>query len=134
MQRARRAGPLAACQLAACAGARSPRPRRTRTHTAPARRSWFTTVAPLVFVLTVNAVKEGYDDACRHRNDKQVNNRRVLMLDEAAGEVPVFWKDIVAGDFIKARARSAGRTLHDKRRAARPAAADRLPRLCTRQH
>jgi phospholipid-translocating ATPase/phospholipid-transporting ATPase len=29
--------------------------------------SWFTTVAPLVFVLAVNAIKEGYDDVQRHR-------------------------------------------------------------------
>lgn len=69
----------------------------------PPPRSWFTTVAPLVFVLAVNAVKEGYDDVCRHRNDSQINNRIVLMLDEAAGEVPVFWKDVVAGDLIKVR-------------------------------
>jgi len=52
-------------------------------------------------VLAVNAVKEGYDDACRHRNDTQINNRRVLMLDRGAGEVSVFWKDVVAGDLIK---------------------------------
>ncbi|KIY95371.1 ATPase, class I, type 8B, member 2 [Monoraphidium neglectum] len=65
--------------------------------------SWFTTVAPLVFVLAVNAVKEGYDDACRHRNDTQINNRRVIMLDGEAGEVLVYWKDVVAGDLIKAR-------------------------------
>jgi hypothetical protein len=29
--------------------------------------SLFTTVAPLVFVLAVNAIKEGYDDVQRHR-------------------------------------------------------------------
>lgn len=67
----------------------------------PLARSWFTTVAPLVFVLAVNAIKEGYDDACRHRNDTQINNRRVIMLDGRAGEVSVYWKDIVAGDLIK---------------------------------
>jgi len=39
--------------------------------------SWFTTVAPLVFVLTVNAVKEGFDDYTRHKNDRQVNNKLV---------------------------------------------------------
>lgn len=31
--------------------------------------SLFTTVAPLVFVLAVNAIKEGYDDVHRHRCD-----------------------------------------------------------------
>lgn len=64
--------------------------------------SWFTTVAPLVFVLAVNAIKEGYDDVNRHKNDNQINNRQVLMLTEQ-GEAPVFWKDVVAGDLIKVR-------------------------------
>ena len=52
-------------------------------------------------MLAVNAVKEGYDDACRHRNDAQVNNRVVLLLDKERGEVPVFWKDVVEGDLLK---------------------------------
>lgn len=47
--------------------------------------SWFTTVAPLVFVLAVNAIKEGYDDVHRHRNDSQVNNRKVILLTADAG-------------------------------------------------
>lgn len=76
----------------------------TRADAPTPARSWFTTVAPLVFVLAVNAIKEGYDDACRHRNDSQINNRRVLMLDAEQGEVSVFWKDVVAGDLIKVRA------------------------------
>ncbi|KAF8063036.1 ATP8B4 [Scenedesmus sp. PABB004] len=65
--------------------------------------SWFTTVAPLVFVLAVNAIKEGYDDVHRHRNDSGVNNRTVLLLSAASGEAEVAWKDVVAGDLIKVR-------------------------------
>jgi len=45
--------------------------------------SWFTTVAPLVFVLAVNAVKEGYDDFNRHKNDQQINNRTVRCCSHA---------------------------------------------------
>jgi hypothetical protein len=41
--------------------------------------SWFTTVAPLVFVLAVNAIKEGYDDVHRHRYDKSKPLRAALM-------------------------------------------------------
>lgn len=73
--------------------------------------SWFTTVAPLVFVLAVNAIKEGYDDVHRHKNDNQINNREVLRLDLARshtdekGQVKTFWKDVVAGDLIKVRLR-----------------------------
>uniref|UniRef100_A0A383WKY7 Phospholipid-transporting ATPase n=1 Tax=Tetradesmus obliquus TaxID=3088 RepID=A0A383WKY7_TETOB len=69
--------------------------------------SWFTTVAPLVFVLAVNAIKEGYDDVHRHRNDNQVNNRKVILLSQQ-GDVDqqqeVTWKDVVAGDLLKVRA------------------------------
>jgi magnesium-transporting ATPase (P-type) len=42
--------------------------------------SWFTTVAPLVFVLAVNAAKEAYDDVGRHRSDAATNARRVQVL------------------------------------------------------
>eukprot|EP00878_Enallax_costatus_P011256 GHUV01011753.1.p1 GENE.GHUV01011753.1~~GHUV01011753.1.p1 ORF type:complete len:201 (+),score=64.28 GHUV01011753.1:211-813(+) len=69
--------------------------------------SWFTTVAPLVFVLAVNAIKEGYDDVHRHKNDNQINNREVLRLDlsrshaDGKGQVNTFWKDVVAGDLLK---------------------------------
>ena len=52
-------------------------------------------------MLAVNAVKEGYDDACRHRNDAQVNGRGVIMLDADRGEVAVAWKDVVEGDLLK---------------------------------
>eukprot|EP00775_Hariotina_reticulata_P007204 gene7204-7418_t len=66
--------------------------------------SWFTTVAPLVFVLAVNAIKEGYDDVHRHRNDNQINNRHVLLLSQDREEHEIYWKDVVAGDLIKVRA------------------------------
>jgi magnesium-transporting ATPase (P-type) len=63
--------------------------------------SWFTTVAPLVFVLAVNAIKEGYDDVHRHKNDNQINNRHVLLLSNDREEHEIYWKDVVAGDLIK---------------------------------
>ncbi|KAJ3604956.1 hypothetical protein NHX12_027007 [Muraenolepis orangiensis] len=42
--------------------------------------SWFTTVVPLLLVLSVTAAKDASDDINRHRSDKQVNNRRVDVL------------------------------------------------------
>ncbi|XP_010781900.1 probable phospholipid-transporting ATPase IM, partial [Notothenia coriiceps] len=42
--------------------------------------SWFTTVVPLVLVLTVTAAKDATDDINRHRSDNQVNNRKVKVL------------------------------------------------------
>uniref|UniRef100_A0AAX7TFR4 Phospholipid-transporting ATPase n=1 Tax=Astatotilapia calliptera TaxID=8154 RepID=A0AAX7TFR4_ASTCA len=39
--------------------------------------SWFTTAVPLVFVLSISAVKDANDDINRHKCDRQVNNRKV---------------------------------------------------------
>uniref|UniRef100_A0A8C8I5N1 Phospholipid-transporting ATPase n=1 Tax=Oncorhynchus tshawytscha TaxID=74940 RepID=A0A8C8I5N1_ONCTS len=39
--------------------------------------SWFTTVVPLVLVLSMTMAKDGSDDINRHRCDRQVNNRKV---------------------------------------------------------
>jgi phospholipid-translocating ATPase/phospholipid-transporting ATPase len=47
--------------------------------------SWFTTVAPLVFVLAVNAIKEGYDDVHRHRCD--TTHQPLQAVDMAASDV-----------------------------------------------
>ena len=61
---------------------------------------WSTTVAPLVGVLTVNAVKEGYDDYFRHKSDKEVNNREVNVLRGNAFDKK-FLKDLLVGDIIR---------------------------------
>ncbi|KAL2500320.1 phospholipid-transporting ATPase 1-like [Forsythia ovata] len=52
---------------------------------------------PLLFVLTVTAVKDGYEDWRRHRSDKNENNREALVLQ--SGEFhPKRWKKIQAGE------------------------------------
>ncbi|XP_055781025.1 phospholipid-transporting ATPase ID-like isoform X2 [Salvelinus fontinalis] len=38
--------------------------------------SWFTTIVPLVLVLSITAVKDATDDYFRHKSDNQVNNRK----------------------------------------------------------
>ncbi|CAL8134312.1 unnamed protein product [Orchesella dallaii] len=40
----------------------------------------FTAVSPLAFVIFVTAVKQGYEDWLRHKNDDQVNNRPVRVI------------------------------------------------------
>ncbi|KAJ6664063.1 hypothetical protein lerEdw1_008278 [Lerista edwardsae] len=62
--------------------------------------SWFTTIVPLVLVLTVTAVKDATDDYFRHQNDDQVNNRqaKVLLDGELQNEK---WMNVRAGDVIK---------------------------------
>uniref|UniRef100_A0A8C7UNJ9 Phospholipid-transporting ATPase n=1 Tax=Oncorhynchus mykiss TaxID=8022 RepID=A0A8C7UNJ9_ONCMY len=60
--------------------------------------SWFTTVVPLVLVLSMTMAKDGSDDINRHRCDRQVNNRKVEVLIDGESEK---WMDVQVGDIIK---------------------------------
>ncbi|XP_039399383.1 phospholipid-transporting ATPase ID-like isoform X2 [Mauremys reevesii] len=62
--------------------------------------SWFTTVVPLVLVLTVSGVKDAIDDFNRHKSDNHVNNRpvQVLINGRLKGDK---WMNIQVGDIIK---------------------------------
>ncbi|XP_073424573.1 probable phospholipid-transporting ATPase IM isoform X1 [Dendrobates tinctorius] len=62
--------------------------------------SWFTTIVPLVLVLTITAVKDATDDFFRHKTDNQVNNRQsqVLLGDRLQNEK---WMNVKAGDIIR---------------------------------
>ncbi|XP_035292180.1 probable phospholipid-transporting ATPase IM [Anguilla anguilla] len=62
--------------------------------------SWFTTVVPLVLVLSVTAAKDATDDINRHKSDRHVNNRKVEVL--VNGELrSEKWMDVQVGDIIK---------------------------------
>lgn len=62
---------------------------------------WFTTVAPLIFVLFVNAVKEIYDDYYRHKSDDEVNNRLVERFNQGSnGRMQTKWRDLRVGDVV----------------------------------
>ncbi|CAH2274037.1 probable phospholipid-transporting ATPase IM isoform X1 [Pelobates cultripes] len=62
--------------------------------------SWFTTIVPLVLVLTITAVKDATDDYFRHKSDNQVNNRQSLVL--RGGKLQnEKWMNVRAGDIIK---------------------------------
>ncbi|GLC49980.1 hypothetical protein PLESTB_000329300 [Pleodorina starrii] len=63
--------------------------------------SWFTTVAPLVVVLAINAIKEVVDDYYRHQSDREINGRTVTVLEEGGRETPVTWRDLAVGDIVK---------------------------------
>ncbi|XP_041965886.1 probable phospholipid-transporting ATPase IM isoform X4 [Alosa sapidissima] len=62
--------------------------------------SWFTTIVPLVMVLTISAVKDATDDYFRHKSDQQVNNRQsqVLIRGKLQNEK---WMNVRVGDIIK---------------------------------
>ncbi|KTF87589.1 hypothetical protein cypCar_00043890 [Cyprinus carpio] len=62
--------------------------------------SWFTTVVPLVLVLSVTAAKDAIDDINRHRSDRKVNNRKVNVL--ISGKlISEKWMNVQVGDIIK---------------------------------
>ncbi|KAM8860791.1 phospholipid-transporting ATPase ID [Synchiropus picturatus] len=62
--------------------------------------SWFTTVVPLVLVVTITAVKDATDDYFRHRSDQQVNNRRSNILIGGSFQAEK-WMNVRVGDIIK---------------------------------
>ncbi|XP_012576716.1 PREDICTED: phospholipid-transporting ATPase FetA-like [Condylura cristata] len=62
--------------------------------------AWYTTVIPLLVVLSITAVKDANDDLKRHKNDNQVNNKSVLVLTNGRMQKDK-WKNIQVGDIIK---------------------------------
>ncbi|XP_055421941.1 phospholipid-transporting ATPase FetA-like, partial [Bubalus kerabau] len=62
--------------------------------------AWYTTVVPLMVVLSITAVKDAIDDVKRHQNDNQVNNRSVLVLMNGR-IVTEKWMNVQVGDIIK---------------------------------
>ncbi|CAF4543736.1 unnamed protein product [Rotaria sp. Silwood1] len=59
-----------------------------------------TIILPLVFVLSLTAIKDASDDIARHRSDRQVNNRETKAV---VGKELVTrkWKDINVGDIVQ---------------------------------
>lgn len=62
--------------------------------------SWFTTVVPLLLVLSITLAKDLSDDITRHKNDKQVNNREVEVLINGQLKKEK-WMNVQVGDIIK---------------------------------
>ncbi|CAC5421630.1 DRS2 [Mytilus coruscus] len=60
----------------------------------------YTTALPLLFILTVSAIKEIIEDYKRHRQDDAVNNREVLVLREGRWTL-LKWTQIIVGDLVK---------------------------------
>ncbi|XP_072997233.1 phospholipid-transporting ATPase 1-like [Typha latifolia] len=55
---------------------------------------------PLLFVLFVTAIKDGYEDWRRHRSDRKENNREALVLQFGEFRMKK-WKMICAGEVVK---------------------------------
>lgn len=48
----------------------------------------YTTIGPLILVLSVTALKEGLEDYGRHKQDKEVNDRKTLILRKVDPSAP----------------------------------------------
>ena len=58
---------------------------------------------PLVFVLVLTAIKDGYEDWGRHRSDKEENNRTSLVLQDGHYKAKK-WRRIQVGEMVKIHA------------------------------
>ncbi|KAJ3699609.1 hypothetical protein LUZ61_003314 [Rhynchospora tenuis] len=55
---------------------------------------------PLLFVLVVTAIKDGYEDWRRHRSDRKENNREALVFQSGEFRMKK-WKNICVGEVVK---------------------------------
>ncbi|XP_048517503.1 probable phospholipid-transporting ATPase IA isoform X3 [Dendroctonus ponderosae] len=60
----------------------------------------YTTLVPLIFILSVSAIKEIIEDIKRHRADDETNHRKVEVLRDETW-ISIRWKDVVVGDIVK---------------------------------
>ena len=60
-----------------------------------------TTLVPVVFVMAVSMLKDGYEDVKRHRSDRQENNSATLVLSPGGEITTVRWSDLKPGDIVK---------------------------------
>ncbi|XP_022336873.2 phospholipid-transporting ATPase IF-like isoform X3 [Crassostrea virginica] len=61
-----------------------------------------TSIAPLVFVVTVTAIKQGYEDWLRHKADNEVNNRKAFIVHNGK-LTQVKAQNIKVGDIVKVK-------------------------------
>ncbi|CAL8071720.1 unnamed protein product [Orchesella dallaii] len=60
----------------------------------------YTTLVPLIFILSVSALKEIVEDIKRHRADSEINNREVEVLKNGHWDW-IKWRNVSVGDFVK---------------------------------
>uniref|UniRef100_A0A674EFB1 Phospholipid-transporting ATPase n=1 Tax=Salmo trutta TaxID=8032 RepID=A0A674EFB1_SALTR len=61
-------------------------------------------LAPVVFILSVTAIKDLWEDYRRHRSDKEINHMDCLVYSRPEHQyMERFWKEARVGDFIRLR-------------------------------
>ena len=57
-------------------------------------------IAPLVFVISLSMIREGYEDYARYKSDIETNSSKCTKYENGSWR-RVEWKDIYVGDFVK---------------------------------
>nr|XP_054607155.1 phospholipid-transporting ATPase IB isoform X3 [Nothobranchius furzeri] len=60
----------------------------------------YTTLVPLIFILTVAGIKEIIEDYKRHKADNTVNKKKTTVLRSGAWHT-IIWKQVAVGDIVK---------------------------------
>ncbi|XP_023288941.1 probable phospholipid-transporting ATPase IA isoform X3 [Orussus abietinus] len=60
----------------------------------------YTTLVPLIFILSVSALKEIVEDVKRHRADDEINMREVEVLRDGRWQW-IQWRNVAVGDIVK---------------------------------
>ncbi|XP_068123079.1 phospholipid-transporting ATPase IB isoform X4 [Hyperolius riggenbachi] len=60
----------------------------------------YTTLVPLIFILTVAGIKEIIEDYKRHKADNTVNKKKTIVLRSGTWQ-NVIWKEVAVGDIVK---------------------------------
>ncbi|KAG7523913.1 phospholipid-transporting ATPase IB isoform X1 [Solea senegalensis] len=60
----------------------------------------YTTLVPLIFILTVAGIKEIIEDYKRHKADNTVNKKKTTVLRNRSWQT-VIWKQVAVGDIVK---------------------------------
>ncbi|XP_061615054.1 phospholipid-transporting ATPase IB isoform X3 [Phyllopteryx taeniolatus] len=60
----------------------------------------YTTLVPLIFILTVAGIKEIIEDYKRHKADNTVNKKTTTVLRNGAWQT-IIWKQVAVGDIVK---------------------------------
>ncbi|XP_025852372.2 phospholipid-transporting ATPase IB-like [Vulpes vulpes] len=61
----------------------------------------YTTLLPLMIILTISGIKEIVEDYKRHIADKLVNTKDIIVLRENVWKI-IMWKEVIVGDIVKA--------------------------------
>nr|XP_023656655.1 probable phospholipid-transporting ATPase VA [Paramormyrops kingsleyae] len=61
-------------------------------------------LAPVIFILSVTAIKDLWEDYRRHRSDKEINHMDCLVYCKSQRRyVEKYWKQVCVGDFVRLR-------------------------------